>query len=100
MIPREAADVTKLMTCLNGYKGIQEYSSLRTAIYSEYFDNRKYLLEQYLDGISFTYNAQVRCHEFLAAFIAKYCDIALQERTYFGKVFPACDQDKFSQFVE
>jgi hypothetical protein len=76
MIPREAADVSKLMACLSEYKGIQEYSVLRNAIYTEYFDNRKYLLEQYLDGISFIYNAQVRCHEFLAAFIAKYCDIA------------------------
>lgn len=75
VIPREPHSLQALFQCLHKKCNILEYSQLRNNIYAEYFDNRKYLLEQYLDGISYTYNAKVRVHEFLAAFLAKYNDI-------------------------
>ena len=74
-MPRDPLCLKILLECLHKKCNVLEYSQQRNSIYAEYFDNRKYLLEQYLDGISYTYNAKVRVHEFLAAFLAKYNDI-------------------------
>jgi hypothetical protein len=83
VMPRDPKSLQVLLKCLHDRCNVLEYSHQRNQIYAEYFDNRKYLLEQYLDGISFTYNAKVRVHEFLAAFLAKFNDIMQMESDYF-----------------
>lgn len=84
-MPQDPKSLQVLLKCLHHKCNVFEYSQQRNQIYAEYFDNRKYLLEQYLDGISFTYNAKVRVHEFLAAFLAKFNDIVQMESDYFKR---------------
>ena len=66
----------KIMTeFLDKLSYISEYASLKSQLFEEYFDNRKYLLEVYLDAVANAYDKQVKSHEFAAAFIGKYLDI-------------------------
>jgi len=41
---------------LDKFSHISEYASLKHQIYEEYFDNRKYLLEVYLDAVANAYD--------------------------------------------
>jgi hypothetical protein len=41
---------------LDKFSHISEYASLKSQLFEEYFDNRKYLLEVYLDAIASAYD--------------------------------------------
>ena len=57
---------------------------MRTAIFYEYFENRKYLLECYLHALARIFEKDaVKAHEFLGAFLAKYLELASLESSYF-----------------
>ena len=64
------------MSALRSQSHIAEYAQLRSSIYAEYFENRKYLLESYLISLSRIFeNDAVRASEFLGAFLGKYLEL-------------------------
>lgn len=82
-MPRQTSDIHLIIQFLAFFSHISEYANLRTQFFYEYFDNRKYLLEVYLDAVSNAYEKQVKSNEFSAAFIGKYLDILEEEKQYF-----------------
>ena len=74
---------------------------MRSSIFAEYFENRKYLLESYLHSLARIFEKDaVRASEFLGAFIGKYLELISLEQVYFRQQFTA-KQDftqKFSVF--
>ena len=76
------------MGTLRNNTHIAEYAQLRSAIFNEYFENRKYLLECYLHSIaSILEKDAVKASEFLGAFLAKYLQLISEEQEYFEKQF-------------
>ena len=75
---------------------------LHSNIYAEYFDNRKYLLNQYFDGLCFKFNAlaSIKLDQILAEFIVKYLDVLEHEEDYFKAQFELSDIAKFDVFIE
>ena len=74
----------KMMTLLSRECHIADYASLRNQIFSEYFENRMYLLEQYLHAITCIFEADgVTASEFLGVFSAKFLKLISDEQNYF-----------------
>ena len=81
-----------MMNALRSNSHIAEYAQLRTAIYYEYFENRKYLLECYLHAIARIFeNDAVKASEFIGAFLAKYLELISLEQNYFIKQFKSSE---------
>ena len=75
-----AAVLSSLLGALRKESHIAEYASLRTNIFYEYFESRKYLLESYLHAVARIFEKDaVRANEFLGAFLAKYLELISQE---------------------
>ena len=73
-----------LMATLRKHQNIAEYAQLRTNIFNEYFESRKYLLECYLHAIARIFEKDaVKSHEFMGAFLAKYLELISDEQAYF-----------------
>ena len=63
---------------------IAEYATLRNALFYEYFENRMYLMEQYLHALTRIFEADgVQANDFLGAFLAKYLRLISDEQKYF-----------------
>lgn len=68
------------MGTLRSQAHIAEYATLRTNIFNEYFENRKYLLESYLHSIARIFEKDaVKASEFLGAFLCKYLELISEE---------------------
>ena len=68
------------MGALREHSTIAEYAQLRSQIFNEYFENRKYLLECYLHSIEGIFQKDaVRADEFLGAFLGKYLELISEE---------------------
>ena len=86
------------MGTLRSQAHIAEYATLRTNIFNEYFENRKYLLESYLHSIARIFEKDaVKASEFLGAFLGKYLELISEEQTYFRKQFTS-DEDFKQKF--
>ena len=72
--------LTTLLEVLRSHQSIAEYAQLRTAIFNEYFESRKYLLESYLHAIGRIFERDaIKASEFIGAFLAKYLELISSE---------------------
>ena len=102
VLPRNCADVQDLSFLLHVNKRIPEFHMLHSNIFAEYFDNRKYLLNQYFDGLCFKFNAlsAIKLDQIMAEFIVKYLNVLEHEEDYFKAQFSTADIQKFDIFIE
>ena len=78
--PENLGALHELMFLLCKECHIAEYATLRNALFYEYFENRMYLLEQYLHALGRIFEADgVAAGEFLGAFLAKYLRLISDE---------------------
>ena len=78
----------KMMALLSRECHIAEYASLRNQLFYEYFENRMYLLEQYLHAITRIFESDgVTASEFLGVFLAKFLRLISDEQNYFVAQF-------------
>ena len=78
--PESLGALHELMALLCKECHIAEYATLRNALFYEYFENRMYLLEQYLHALGRIFeNDGVAAGEFLGAFLAKYLRLISDE---------------------
>lgn len=62
----------------------EDFAKVRSQFFNEYFGNRKYLIEVYLDAVASAYREHaVDTDEFAAAFLGKFIEVLRQERRYF-----------------
>ena len=79
------------------HKGMGDYYEFVSKIYDEYFDNRAYLIEQYLDALSrILETTNYTLHEYVTIFLSRYLSLMKNEKDYFDQQFG--NQDKFTMF--
>lgn len=82
--PRSHESLALLMNALGDNKTVAAYEVIRVAIFAEYFDNRRYLMELYLDFVKQTVEREVHRTDLSTERVIKqYLWLIAKESEYF-----------------
>lgn len=83
------------MNALGENQTIAAFANIRNSVFAEYFDNRLYLIELYLDCVMQTCQREcLSVDEFSATLVKEYLRLISEEEAYFKAQF----EHDFSKF--